>query len=210
MSSFYTIPCIIPSTLRKKSLRYVRDCLISLRNSEPFATKCIVATNSPICVQTEKRYKYVDFVVRLSKESGFSELNNAAIDVCISKYDSKYIILLNDDAYVDSDFFAILGSVEKANGPDIIIPLVYTANGKEIDSFGVEYFRSGYAKNSTNLKTQTTLGSAGCLIVKTTLLRKMKKEYGFYFNPIFHFYLEDVDFCMRAHMLGAQIKKMKP
>lgn len=136
-------------------------------------------------------------------------MNNIAIDYCIEKYSSDYILLLNDDAFLSSNFFSVLKQQIDTSTFDILSPLIMTPNGELIDSFGIEYFKSGYAKNSNLIWVRTTMATGACMIIKSSFLIKMKSQYGYLFNPLLYFYLEDVDFSLRALMIDARISKYK-
>ncbi len=180
---------------------------MSLQESEQFDTFIVIATNSKKNYSKLQASKYIDLILSLPTDSGFSVLNNAAIDRVLTDAYPEYFIFINDDAWVKSDFFTNLAEVIKKHSPDIIAPLIFEGESNVVDSYGVEYFRSGYAKNNTSFSNKTTLATAACMIVKTTFLQKLKGTYGFYFNPVLHFYLEDVEFSIRAVMQNAKIFK---
>ncbi len=154
-------------------------------------------------------------IIPVRSPAGFSTLNNAGLDKIAlnSKHlaTDSYVLFLNDDALLATDFGLELRKLLLKSGrktPDVIVPIVFEEDEKVIDSYGVEYFTSGYAKNSRSLDLPTSLASASCLLVKLSFIQKMKRAYGFYFNPIYFFYLEDVDFMLRAFMLGAKVHKL--
>jgi len=151
----------------------------------------------------------IDELIIAKEKSGFAGMNNLAIDKAIDKFSPDFVLLINDDAQVEKDFFKKLISDQSIQKADIIAPLILIRETNKLDSFGVEYFKSGYAKNALDTQVKTTLASASCLLVKEKLLQKMKLKYGFYFNDLLYFYLEDVEFCIRAVMLGAEIIKCK-
>lgn len=180
---------------------------MSLQESQQFDTFIVIATNSKKNYSKSQRGKYVDLIISLPTDSGFSVLNNEAVDEVLKNISPEYFIFINDDAWIRSDFYIKLAAVIKKHSPDIIAPLIFEGESNVVDSYGVEYFRSGYAKNNTSFSNKTTLATAACMIVKTTFLQKLKRTYGFYFNPVLHFYLEDVEFSIRAVMQNAKILK---
>ncbi|OGM09514.1 hypothetical protein A2159_02415 [Candidatus Woesebacteria bacterium RBG_13_34_9] len=115
-------------------------------------------------------------------------------------------MIINDDAYISKDFFKIFIKNVIKSKPDVVIPLVYRISGG-IDSFGAEYFSSGFARNTSDLKTFTTIAPANCVLYKTNLFQKLKKRFGFIFNPVLGFYFEDVEISIRAHSIGAKFTK---
>ena len=202
------ISVIIPSRFDEKSRNFLEKCINSLKKSKANNLRikiCIVTSDN----STQKHFKSAQ-IIQARSNSGFSDMNNEAIEFALDTLHPDYILLINNDAWVNQDFFTqfqkILDEEEQA---DVVVPLVYESDGKSIDSFGVEYFRSGYAKNSREIELNTTLTSASCVIINSDFLKKMKITYGFYFNPLLFFYLEDVEFCIRAFMLGANYVKSK-
>lgn len=168
----------------------------------------------------------LDELITAPVNSGFAGMNNLAIKKTIRKYKADFYLLINDDAKVKANFFGNFVKIVKAKSKknkkaaqqkfskmtasklkDFIVPLVYEGESEIVDSYGVEYFKSGYAKNCTSRSLKTTLASASCLLVSGQFLQKMQQKYGFYFNSLLFYYLEDVEFMIRAYMLGARIKK---
>jgi len=196
------ITCIIPSTLLKKVTPSLSKCLDSLNKAKGLMELRIFVVASspwPVLIKRNKaKLLKINFI-------SFSQINNDAIERTL-KYPSDYYLFINDDAWLEKDFFRKLVKAVKVK-PEILVPFIKTAKGDKIDSFGIEYFTSGYAKNSNYLLTKTELAPAACLLVKTSFLIKMKLSYGFYFNEILDSYLEDVEFSIRARGLGAKINK---
>lgn len=199
------IVCIIPSSGNTQSSGHLARCLRTLRAEKnlPLEIIRIVISDNQTLATTLRKHG-PSFTFLKSDRGGFSELNNAAIAYALRRYKPDYVLFINDDARVKKSFFQ---KFFKENGADIIVPLIYTDTPPLVDSFGVEYFASGYAKNSIDLDTPTTLASAACLLVKASFLKKIKRAYGFYFNPRLHYYLEDVEFMIRAKALGATVAK---
>lgn len=168
--------------------------------------KIVLVTNSRKPLVKPFKPK-LDLLLRVIEKAGFAQMNNLAIDASLKKFVTDYFLLINDDAWVEDNFFKkFLGN---KNDADFLIPKILKANSGDIDSFGIEYFTSGYAKNSNFLKLKTTLAPAACLVIKADILEKIKRTYGFYFNEILFSYLEDVEFSIRALAVGAKIKKIK-
>ncbi len=175
---------------------------------------CVVSSLQP-SLQLRRHFPDVKFV-KSAPAAGFAELNNAALQSLEHYFFSEkisqpnFLLLLNDDARVDLNFFGVLQKLEARVGvpADIYAPMIFDAkNHNEIDSFGVEYFRSGYAKNCRSNYVQTTLATAGCELIRWTLVQKVEKSYGFFFNQLYFYYLEDVDLALRVVMIGGKIKK---
>ncbi len=216
-----SVICIVPTSLNKKNIQTIKLLINSLYKSSHQVVKVffeIVTTNDmesdnlrSFFLRSEMGNK--DFSITVcDKKLGFSEMNNLVLDKYGDDY-PDYFLLVNDDMWVKETFFAEFLKGIEGNYTDVVAPLVIDATilraQKEviIDSFGVEYFKSGYAKNSTDLDRETQLITASCMFVSSLLIKKMKRKYGFIFNDMFFFYLEDVEFSIRAKMIGATISK---
>lgn len=182
-------------------------CIASLRQQTKLEVRILLSTNSTHFLANVKPIRYIDKIFVCKPTDGFSTLNNVAIDFGEQVYKPDYFLLINDDAFIKSDFFFKLENFFHRNATDIIIPCIYDIENKVIDSYGVEYFRSGYAKNSTIFSQNTTLATAGCVIFSAKILKKVKKKYGTYFNSLLHFYLEDVELSIRMAMIKAKYYK---
>lgn len=204
------INVIIPSLLSQKSQTMLGECLDSvLKNSKGFTFHILVTTNAAQLYMSSDLTKYKKRIQILPNptNAGFSELNNTAIEYHMQHYDAEYFLFINDDVCLAKDFWTQFKKIKTTS--DLMTPLIFEVDGEKIDSFGIEYFTSGYAKDSKRIENATTLATAACLLVKTSFLREMKRQYGYYFNPILHFYLEDVDFSLRAFLSGGKIVKCK-
>lgn len=203
-----TIACVIPSTCSKKILPHLTRCILSLRAAAKGGVqlRIVVVTQNTHPILTHIKQGLHKIVV-VDKGAGFAEMNNRGIDQTIRNLKADYHVLINDDAWVEPNFFTIFTNIIKKNKPDFIAPLIYVSDSPALDSFGVEYFTSGYAKNSISLDTPTTLATAACVCIKTSFLRKLKRSFGFIFNPLLWYYLEDVELSIRAVTLGAKIQK---
>lgn len=217
-----SIVCIIPTCLRKKSLTTLRLLIKSLRNSSEGILKVkleFVTTNS-LKIDGFRSFLYDigiksdEFAInQCKKTAGFSEMNNLVFTKYVGS-SPDYFLLVNDDVWVNQDFFKNFLKMIKKKSVDIVAPLLidanilYTQKQVVIDSYGVEYFKSGYAKNSTGLDNKTQLATAACLFLSGRAVESMRESYGFVFNDFLYFYLEDVEFSIRARMLNFAISKV--
>lgn len=207
------IICIIPSICSEKSYPILKRCITCIKQSKNIAKniqiKILVITNGEKIVLKELRNS-IDYLVRYKENYSFARMNNKAIEYALRNAKTDWIMFINDDAFVDKHYFLKLSlMLNKNKNMEIISPLIYENGTKLIDSFGVEYFNSGYAKNNNRISLKTQLASAACLLTKTSLLLDLKKKYGFYFNEILISYMEDVDFTLRMRMLNKNIYKSK-
>ena len=205
-----TITCIIPSTCSKKIIPSIKQCLRSLyvSNQGQFRLITVLITDRLESRAILLKERLNDFFF-VNTDLGFAERINVGIEGSIEKYESDYYLILNDDTWLDINFFKETKRVIDKSQPDIIMPLVLDKFGKKIDSFGAEYFTSGYVKNIQNLDIKATVATAACFLIKTKLLKKVKKKFGFYFNPLLYYYLEDTEFSIRARVLRGYFIRSK-
>ncbi len=209
------VVCIVPSSCTDKIFTNLSSCIESLYQSikkSSFTCQIIVVTaNENISKKIQSYLKNNNVrLIRLNSDMNkFSALNNYAIESVFSDDEyqkTKAVLLINDDASVANNFFAIL-SKHNLDEKLFLAPHVSDLSGSIIDSFGVQYFSSGYAKNSTNTTDNTTLASASCLVITINSLKTIIQAYGYIFNPLYDYYLEDVELCIRSLMIGIVIKK---
>ncbi|MFZ2025566.1 MAG: hypothetical protein WAV51_04775 [Microgenomates group bacterium] len=205
-----TVTCIISCAGYTKNISVLQTCIQSLLNAKTATTTLIVAVTTNNARHEIKKNKTINYLVVSPKNAGFVGINNKAIQKTL-KRKSNYYLIINDDAWVKSDFFKQL---EKQNATldkkgDVIIPYIYESNKKDLDSFGVEYFKTGYSKNAFSSNITTSLASMSCLLIRTDFLKEMITAYGFFLNPLLKWYLDDVEFSIRALAHGAIFQKCK-
>jgi GT2 family glycosyltransferase len=204
------VSCIIPSSCSKNILSALKKCIRLLRRSSKLAkVKIKIFLVTDFFQTTNPIGKDIDCFINTTKRTGFGVMNNIAIEKSLKNWKADWFLLINDDAYVGENFFKDLLIFLKGQKPDIVCPIVYKKNIHIIDSWGIEYFRSGYATPSRSPVNKTTLAPGTCLLIRNKLVKKMKRIYGFVFNPKFYYYHEDVEMSIRAIMIGAQISKTK-
>src|SRR5688572_23595054 len=202
------INCIILSSCSLDMLPLVRKCVSSLTKSAAHAKisiKVILVADS--LKAKNPLIQGVDEFLNTKEKIGFGVMNNIAIDFSLKKYSCDYLLLMNDDAWLKKDFFKQIKNLIKNQNSDLICPLIYKLDKKNIDSWGIEYFRSGYATPSRSLNIKNTLVTGTCMIIKKEWILKLKKKSGFVFNPLFYFYHEDVELSIRLLSLNASIVK---
>lgn len=203
------ITCIIPTTFNQQILPLLSQCIESLFKSAKLArikiTIMVVSKNPP--PSNFNQDKQLQYLKVKKRDNSFSRMNNIAIEKSLKEHNPDYFLLINDDAWVKKNFFQKIKELVKSSNPDVISPIIYKNNSNQIDSYGVEYFRSGYAKNAQKKNITTTIASASCIVIKSSLLIKIHKTFGFYFNPLLQFYVEDVELLIRARVLNATITK---
>ncbi len=204
------VTCIISSAGYPKNLPVLSKCIRSLIVAKTNKTKLriIVTTNNHKHLIEKNRH--IDHICVSPKSSGFVGINNAAVINTMRKK-SDYYLIINDDAWVDRNFFHNLNKTVQIHPEhkDIVIPFIFDGSSTAVDSFGVEYFRTGYPKNASMETVQTSLASMSCLLLKTEFLKKMISSYGYFLNPLLTWYLDDVEFSVRALALGGNLYRDK-
>lgn len=141
-------------------------------------------------------------VVLLQQDTnlGFGAANNIGISYALNK-GADYLFLLNQDAYLEQGTIEKLIQVHKINTDfGILSPIHFNGIGKQLD-----YNFSKYIKENTNLQQDLSkhlynqevyelsfVNAAAWLLPRSTL------EIIGGFDPIFHHYGEDVNYCHRV------------
>lgn len=171
-----------------------------------------------------KREQQVHYL-RSEANLGFTGGNNLGIHYAIEKFNSDYIILLNNDTLVAPDAFAVLLEYAQNNPrAGIVAPKIYFAEGREfhkksykanmlgeviwygggsIDWEHLVAFHRGVDevdRNQFATQTQSEFATGCCMLVKREIFEKVGLLDRRYF-----LYLEDVDFNMRALQFGYEV-----
>ncbi len=205
-----SVCAIIPSSCSKKISPYLRKNINSLVNSAKKAKVklfIIIVTNFED-IHLGNIYNKIEKVIKVTGDFNFSKMNNQAIVESLDKYKSDYILFMNDDAWVSPNFFKIFRQNTVLIKFDFLIPILYKDETRQkIDSFGIEYYSSGYCGTTSDIDTATTLASCACLFVKSNFLIKSRKKYGYFFNELLGSYYEDIEFSIRAHGINGKFIK---
>ncbi len=202
------VACIIPSTCSKKSENNLKNCISSLRNSaKNILDIVIIVVSENETTEINPMELAIDRFCCAGDNAGFSGMNNKAINLAFRYYIVNFFLLINDDVSVDYNFFREFAINHSQDGSDVVIPLVLEKRSHEVDSFGAEYFSSGFARNLFVNKTTGIVAPASCLMVSTKTFRDLKRVYKFYFNPILGYYFEDVEMSVRILSLNKNIVK---
>lgn len=146
-------------------------------------------------------------IVKLKKNHGFSVGYNLGINKCLS-HDDEYIVLLNYDTIVDSNFITSITRQIVKNGENYIYgaKILYDDNknllwygGGRVDlSKGIIShigIRKDHNKFNSQVKTDYVTGC--CMIIHKNIYLKLNG-----FDESFFMYNEDVDLCLRAKKNG--------
>ncbi len=156
-----------------------------------------------------KEFPNLKILYQFNKENlGFAGGNNQGIKIALSK-GADYILLLNNDTVVASDFLSELvkeGEEDSKNG--ILGPLIYFYDRKDViwsagGRINKRFYRGeliGYQeedKNQYQATEQVDYISGTCLLIKREVIEKIGLLSEDYF-----LYYEDTDWCQRAKLAG--------
>ncbi len=211
------------------SHRDTRECLISLDQikTKGFKWNVIVIDNGskePLVLPPNLVNNNFE-LIRSSSNLGFTGGNNMGIYHSIEKYNSDYVVLLNNDTVVDTNFLqALFTCIETNPKYGIVGSKIYFYKGSEFhqnsykkDQLGEVLWYAGGSIDWQHLsafhrgvdevdrgqfdRQKTSDFATGCsLMIRREVLEKVGTLDKRYF-----LYLEDVDLSMRARKAGYEI-----
>ena len=194
---------IIPNWNGKHLLKI---CLASLKKQSFEDFEVVVVDNGSNDGSNEYIETYFPEVklVKLESNIGFAPAVNLGLKICVG----EMMVLLNNDTEVDKDCLKILVQTaeEKKDIGFIAAKMLNFKNRKLIDSAGDYIDAVGHADNigrgerdgeKFNKPGPLFLATAGGSLFK----REVFETVGFFDHEYFA-YMEDVDFCLRAQMMG--------
>lgn len=201
------IICVISCAGTPRNIPVLQQCIASIKKAETKTVSATIVVTTNNARHVIKGVSGIDRIFVSKKDAGFVGINNKAVYALRSRR-SDFFLIINDDAWIEPEFFKNLERCQK-QAPDggVFVPYILEANTKQLDSFGVEYFKTGYSKNAFSSKIPTSLASMSCLVIKTSTMKGMIHTYGYFLNPLLKWYLDDVDFSIRA--LGRNIRFVK-
>jgi len=151
-------------------------------------------------------------LIRNNKNYGFAEGNNIGIRYALKALDPEYILLLNNDVVVESDFLdKLVVAIKNDDGAGFAGPAVffYDYNGHTdiFSTVGINLLiRKGWFHRIGNIeqdrgqyKTVITVDylEASCLLIKRAVLEKIGL-----FDSRYFAYWEETDLCIRGRDAG--------
>ncbi len=208
---------------------YTIDCLDSLLkiNTPGFRHSIIVVDNASTVPMVLPKRLMVPAIELIRSESnlGFTGGNNMGIHFGIEKYNSDYVLLLNNDTTVHPDFLKeLVTHAEKYPKAGITTSKIYFSKGREFhlnsykkDELGKVFWYAGGSIDWDNLVAyhrgvdEVDRGhfdnqlecdfATGCvLMIKREVLEKVGTLDKKYF-----LYMEDVDYSVRVKKAGYEI-----
>jgi GT2 family glycosyltransferase len=151
-------------------------------------------------------------LLKNSQNFGFAKAVNQGIEIAMKDENCIYILLLNDDAYVDKDCIPkLIDALERDKRALLAGPTIYYEKHPNTVWSAGGYFNEFLGKIKIPLKNKTiTIKElskipiqevdflTGCvLLIKREAIEKVGK-----FDEAFFFYSEDIDYCYRVKKAG--------
>jgi GT2 family glycosyltransferase len=208
------------------------DCLKSLEKvkTDNFKLTVVVADNAPAdnsgLLFSKYKSDIYDFkFIQNEKNLGFSGGQNVAIKYALTNK-ADYILILNNDTYVDHNFLnELLKAAESDGGVGIFVPKIYFAPGFEFhkerylakEKGKVLWYAGGEMdwanvighhrgvdeldKGQYDRIEETELATGCCMLIKKEVFERTGL-----FDDNYFLYYEDSDLTMRARKMGFKIK----
>lgn len=158
--------------------------------------KWISLKNTTSCVQL--------VFLQSKKNGGYAYGNNIGLKAS-KKYDSKYIIILNNDALLNRNALDLMiASLEYDKEIGVIGPAIRDQQSKKIQSAG-KVLDLKFSHHTAFYEINTGLINVGyisgaCLMLRESILKSIG-----YLDESFFMYTEDVEFCYRVHVAGYKV-----
>ena len=189
--------------------KHLKECFDSLNNLDYENLELIFVDNDSednSVNYIKNNYKNVN-IIQLDKNYGFAKSNNIAA----SKAKGKFIVLLNNDTYVDKNWLKELVRVAKSSREiGIVGSKIYYYDNKDIINFAGgscdKYGKSNHIGENKqdhkllNKELDTFFACGAALLVKKELLNIIGL-----FDPLYFIYSEDLDLCWRAWIFGYKV-----
>jgi GT2 family glycosyltransferase len=222
---------VVISLLNYNGKKNTLDCLESLKKiiTDDFNLKVLVIDNastdgSPSVISNFK-FPIPNFKIFLNKNNlGFAGGHNVAIKYALEN-NADYVLVLNNDTYVDPNFLMeLLKEAEADKNAGILAPKIYFAPGFEFHKDRYSRNQLGkiiwYAGGEMDWKNvigyhrgvdetdkgqfdkaeDTKLATGCCMLIKKAVFEKVG-----YFDDKYFLYYEDADLSMRAKRKGFNI-----
>jgi hypothetical protein len=198
-------PLVSVIVLNYNAGKLLLNCIESIKKSAYKNLEIIVVDN----ISTDKsqkicKEKYPDIkLIQNDENFGYCEGNN----IGIREAEGDYIIILNPDTIVESNWIEELISAYNKFGEGLYQPkhlslnekTVYMSAGNMLNIFGFGYAREKGNKdeNQFNKIEEISYASGTCLFTSSNVLKKVGL-----FDPFIFLYHDDLDLGWRASQLG--------
>ncbi|WP_434981410.1 glycosyltransferase family 2 protein [Daejeonia sp. YH14] len=151
--------------------------------------------------------EYPEVILKKSTENlGFGKANNIAFDYALEhQYD--FVFLVNHDGWLRPGFWKNVSSVLSNPEYDpfgLLSPVHYDCTERDYDFGFKKYAAEALNQNSEKEVVNVDMINGAFLFISKKCLTDVKG-----FDPIFFFYGEDIDLCLRAKKKGYKIGVIK-
>lgn len=195
------------------SYEFTHQCLISLKECKPANFDIIVVDNGSADSSGEQIKKEHTEIILIKSDTnlGFAGGNNLGIKYVLER-PYKYVMLLNNDTFVEPDFMDVLINYMDEN-PDVglIQPKIFFHNNRNMLWNGGSYFNKlitlpytrGYFRNDKpkyNYIEEVNWVTGCAFLTRTDILKKTGL-----LEEKFFIYFEDVDLSLRIKNAGHRL-----
>lgn len=199
---------VIAVIVTYNAMKWIDRCMTSLRNSDVPIDIVVIDNGSTDGTRDYLPQHYPD-IIWLPQEHnlGFGQANNIGLQYALT-HDGDYVLLLNQDAWIDHDMITKLLSHD--DNRTILSPIHLNGNGNDFDS----NFRDNTVLRFSDITSLQELKdnqkvapfeakavAAACWLVPIAVIRTIGG-----FNPLFFHYGEDHNFLDRAFYHGFTLK----
>jgi len=202
--------------LNWNGLKDTIECLESLRKITYSSHQVIVVDNGSQRNDVETlKDKFGDYVhiIENDKNYGFAEGNNIGVRYALTNHSPDYLLLLNNDITVDSNFLTeLVKAAENDPGIGLLGPLVYdyyrqsivrgTGSGQRISwwrGITVSLMSSKLGQQTSGIREADSI-EGSCMLAPRNVLDKVGMLDGEYFA-----YWEETDWCVRIKKAGYRV-----
>lgn len=187
-------------------IKYLKDCLNSLKECKPFDFEIIVVDNGSTDGSVElMENEFKDIrIIKLSENTGFAYAVNRGIEAAAT----EYVLLLNNDIVVRENFVKALETAIDKDDKIFSVNsrMLSMADESVLDGTGDYYCALGWAyafgkgKSAGNFRTKKCNIFSAC--GGASIYRKAVMEKIGLFDEAHFAYLEDIDIGYRARIEG--------
>lgn len=190
------------------------ECIRSLKKINYKNYKIVIVDNGSTndSIERLKDSIYIDKIIYSKKNLGFSGGNNLGIKYVLDQK-ADYVLLLNNDTYVNNDFLSeLVNTFTDYPSSGIVSPKIYYASNPKViwatGAFENKKSRFGYIdyafkkndKEQFNKIASVDCVWGCCMLIKTEIFQKVGL-----FDSSYFLYYEDADFCYRTKKSGYSI-----
>lgn len=188
-----------------------KQCLKSLSKIDYPNWELIVVDNgSRDGSEDLKKFQIKDHALQIIKNIsnlGFAKANNQGVKLA----KGKYILLLNNDTKVESDFLSkLVEKIESDSSVGVIQPKIFLMDKKGyLDNAGSFFTWIGFLQHwgfmqkdgpEFDLEKEIFSAKGACMLIRKKIIDKIGL-----FDEDFFSYFEESDFCWRAWLLGYKV-----